>query len=239
MMESGKIKKQRSTLLIVDDQIDNIQVLTIALELRGYSITYALSGKETFERLQAIKPDLILLDLFMPGMDGLQVCEKIKANPNYQDIPILFLTASHEEKHILDAFEKGAADYVTKPFRTRELLARVETHIKLTQQAREIKQTQHKLNTIVNHIKDGIIVVNQEGIIIFANPSSAQMFNKPLSDLVGNELGILSVTKRITSIGIVRPNGELGEAEITVAKAKWEDQPVSIVCLRDMTCSMD
>lgn len=225
---------QRPTILIVDDQIDNIQVLAIALEMNGYSITYALNGKETLQRLQAIKPDIILLDLFMPGMDGLQVCEQIKANQEYQNIPILFLTASHDEEHLIDAFEKGAADYVTKPFRTIELLARVQTHIKLRRQTKEIKESKDKLDTIVNHIKDGILVVDSQGIIQFANPASAQMFNKPLSDLIGNELGKPIVEKKVTKIGIIRKNGELGQAEITVAEAEWEEKPASIVCLRDI-----
>lgn len=226
---------QPPTILIVDDQIDNIQVLAIALEIHGYSITYALNGKETLQRLEAIKPDLILLDLFMPGMDGLQVCEHIKANQAYQDIPILFLTASHDEEHLIDAFEKGAEDYVTKPFRTTELLARVKTHIKLRQQAREIRQSKDKLNTIVTQIKDGILVIDRNGIIQFANPASARMFNQPLSDLVGHELGKPVVEKKFTQIGIFRRNGELGEAQITMAEAEWEEQPVSIVCLRDVS----
>jgi CheY-like chemotaxis protein len=237
-METPHVTKQNPTILIVDDQIDNIQVLGIALEMQGYSITYALSGKETLQRLQAIQPDLILLDLFMPGMDGLQVCEQIKTHPQYQDIPILFLSASHDEDHLINAFEKGAADYVTKPFRTMELLARVQTHIKVRRQALEIKRTKDKLDTIVTHIQDGILVVDSEGVIKFANPASARMFDQPLSKLIGSQLGKPIVEKRITEIDIIKPNGELGPAEITVAEAEWEDEPVaivSIICLRDVS----
>ncbi|NES99339.1 MAG: response regulator [Sphaerospermopsis sp. SIO1G1] len=234
-MESSIIDNPAPTILIVDDQIDNIQVLAIALEMQGYSITYALSGIETFQRLNAIKPDIILLDLFMPGMDGLQVCEQLKADANYQDIPILFLTASHDEDHIINAFEKGAADYVTKPFRTIELFARVKTHIQLRRQALEIDRNRNKLETIVNHIQDGILLVDRNGVIKFANSTSAQMFDKTLSSLVGSQIGIPIVDRRITQINIIKPNGELGQAEITVAQTEWDDEPASIICLRDVS----
>ena len=78
------------------------------------------------------------------------------------------------------------------------------------------------------------MVVDRQGIIIFANPASAQMFNKSLHNLVGQELGLLSVGPKISQIEIIRANGELGVAQITVAEAEWDEQPVSVVCLRDI-----
>lgn len=224
-----------SVILIVDDQIDNIEVLATALELQGYSITFALSGQEALERLEAIEIDLILLDLFMPDMDGLQVCDQIKANPKYTEIPVLFLTASHEEEHLIEAFNKGAADYVTKPFKAAEIVARVKTHIELRQKSRELKRTKDKLDTIITYMQDGIIVVDNYGIIKFANPATAQMFAQPLSNLLGHPLGLPIVTQKLTTIDIVRLDGTLGTAEITVGEAHWDDQPVSIICLRDKT----
>ena len=160
-MEKIAFNPQDCTILIVDDLIQNIEVLGRTLETQGYSITYALSGKEALQRLQVIQPDLILLDLLMPEMSGLEVCEQIKNNPDYYHIPILFLTASHEEEHLIEAFEKGAADYVTKPFRATELLARVQTHIQLKRQTRQLQQSENKLNTIVTYIKDGILIVDE------------------------------------------------------------------------------
>jgi two-component system cell cycle response regulator len=234
-MEKIAFNPQDCTILIVDDLIQNIQVLGRTLETQGYSITYALSGKEALQRLQAIQPDLILLDLLMPEMSGLEVCEQIKQNPDYHHIPILFLTASHEEEHLIEAFAQGAADYVTKPFRATELLARVQTHIQLKRQTRQLQQSENKLNTIVTHIKDGILIVDEAGVVRFANPAAAQMFDRPLSDLINHELGLPIVVGKVAELDIIRSQGILGRAEITVGKTEWLDQKVSIVSMRDVS----
>ena len=234
-MEKIAFNPQDCTILIVDDLIQNIQVLGRTLETQGYSITYALSGKDALQRLQAIQPDLILLDLLMPEMSGLEVCEQIKKNPSYHHIPILFLTASHEEEHLIEAFEKGAADYVTKPFRATELLARVQTHIQLKRQTRQLQQSENKLNTIVTHIKDGILIVDEAGVVKFANPAAAQMFDRQLSDLINHELGLPIVVGKVAELDIIRSRGILGRAEITVGKTEWLEQKVSIVSMRDVS----
>jgi two-component system, cell cycle response regulator len=234
-MEKIPFNPQDCTILIVDDLIQNIQVLGRTLETQGYSITYALSGKEALQRLQAIQPDLILLDLLMPEMSGLEVCEQIKKNSNYQHIPILFLTASHEEEHLIEAFEKGAADYVTKPFRSTELLARVQTHIQLKRQTRQLQQSENKLNTIVTYIKDGILIVDESGVVKFANPAAAQMFDRQLSDLIDHELGLPIVIGKVAELDIIRSRGILGRAEITVGETEWLEQKVSIVAMRDVS----
>ncbi len=234
-MEKIAFNPQDCTILIVDDLIQNIHVLGKTLETQGYSITYALSGKEALQRLQAIQPDLILLDLLMPEMSGLEVCEQIKKNSDYYHIPILFLTASHEEEHLIEAFEKGAADYVTKPFRATELLARVQTHIQLKRQTRQLQQSENKLNTIVTYIKDGILIVDDSGVVKFANPAAAQMFDRQLSDLIDHELGLPIVVGKVAELDIIRCQGILGRAEITVGETEWLEQKVSIVSMRDVS----
>lgn len=225
----------KPTILIVDDQIDNIQVLALFLETQDYSVTYALNANDALKRLSALHPDLILLDLFMPEVNGLELCQQIKSAPAHHDIPIIFLTASHDEQHLVDAFEHGAADYMTKPFNAKEVLARVTTQLKLRQQTIEIRQAKEKLDTIVNNVQDGILVVDQEGTIQFANPAAAHMFEQPIARLVGHEIGQPMVAKDVTQLDILRRNGERGIAEITVASAQWSDLPASIVCLRDIS----
>lgn len=223
------------TILIVDDQIDNIQVLTLFLETQGYSVTYALSAKDTLQRLNAIQPDLILLDLFMPDINGLELCKQIKEKPACHDIPVIFLTASHDEQHVIAAFEQGAADYMTKPFNAKEVLARAKTHIKLRQKTIELQQAKEQLNTIVTHVQDGLVVIDKAGIVQFINPAAAQMFRQPIDKLLGEDLGQPIAETNITQIEILRLNGEVGIAEITIAQAQWNDQPASIVCLRDIS----
>ena len=120
-------------ILVVDDIANNLKVVGDMLEREGYGVTFAISGKQALDRVKTARPDLILLDLMMPEMDGLQVCKRLKADADRAEIPIIFLTASHERENLLEAFDSGAVDYLTKPFYLPELLARVRTHLELKQ----------------------------------------------------------------------------------------------------------
>ncbi|MBP0021881.1 MAG: diguanylate cyclase [Cyanobacteria bacterium SBLK] len=135
-------------ILVVDDIASNLQIIGEILDDVGYGTTFAISGKQALERIFSARPDLILLDLMMPDMNGLRVCEILKANPSYQDIPIIFLTASNEQNNLLQAFEKGAVDYITKPFNSRELLARVKTHLELKYTRDELKKALAELEKL-------------------------------------------------------------------------------------------
>ncbi|MBI2924386.1 MAG: hybrid sensor histidine kinase/response regulator [Verrucomicrobia bacterium] len=120
-----------SLILIVDDVQQNIQVVGTMLREAGYSIMPATSGAAALQRVQKKLPDLILLDLMMPELDGLEVCRRLKAEASTQNIPVIFLTASNEMSHLVQGLQAGAVDYVTKPFNPPELLARVRTHLEL------------------------------------------------------------------------------------------------------------
>ena len=136
-------------ILVVDDVTKNLQLVMEILEQIGYETTFATGGKKTLERLETVKPDLILLDLMMPDMGGLEVCEILKADLRYQKIPVIFLTASNEQESLIQAFEKGAVDYVTKPFRSAELLARVRTHLELKQARDELHEAYEALERLI------------------------------------------------------------------------------------------
>ena len=136
-------------ILVVDDVTKNLQLVMEILEQFGYSTTFALGGQQALDRLKTLKPDLILLDLMMPGINGLEVCEILKADPRLKDIPVIFLTASDDRDHVIQAFEKGAIDYVTKPFHSPELLARVKTHLFLKQAQDELKAAYEALEQLV------------------------------------------------------------------------------------------
>lgn len=136
-------------VLIVDDLHQNLKIVGNLLNEVGYSTTFATSGKQALERIEICEPDLVLLDLMMPEMDGLEVCKILKANPSHQEIPIIFLTASQEQEHLLDAFNSGAVDYITKPFSKPELLVRVKTHLMLKHTTDELKKALSELRRIV------------------------------------------------------------------------------------------
>lgn len=128
-------------ILIVDDSPLNIQVVAGILGKRGYDISYATSGSHALVLVADAQFDLILLDLMMPGMDGYEVCKRLRDMDAYKNVPIIFLTAKHDEESIVKGFEVGGQDYLTKPFNSSELLARVETQIK----AKKYKDIQQEI----------------------------------------------------------------------------------------------
>jgi adenylate cyclase len=126
-----------SRILVVDDTPANIQTLAAVLQQKGYAISVATNGKQALDVLGKLRPDLILLDVMMPEMDGFETCDRIKKSPEWRDIPIIFLTAKTETTDIVKGFELGAVDYVAKPFNSHELLARVNTHLMIDRLRRE------------------------------------------------------------------------------------------------------
>ncbi|MBI9069464.1 MAG: response regulator [Salinivirgaceae bacterium] len=118
-------------ILIVDDNQENLKVVSNFLKDKGYNIALSLDGPGALKILETDKIDLILLDIMMPGMNGFEVCEKIRSNENTIDIPIIFLTAKNDTDDVVKGFQIGGVDYITKPFKKEELYARVSTHVQL------------------------------------------------------------------------------------------------------------
>ena len=137
---------EKSRILVVDDITKNLQVVGTMLRNEGYDVMPATSGPQALERVRMEPPDLILLDLMMPEMDGLEVCRRLKADPVTRQIPVIFLTASNEMEHLVKGFEVGAVDYVTKPFNAPELLARVRTHLELKQARQRLREMNEEKN---------------------------------------------------------------------------------------------
>jgi adenylate cyclase len=127
-----------SRILVVDDTPANIQVLAGTLKESGYQISVATSGKQALEIVERVRPDLILLDVMMPEMDGFEACRRLKASEGTRGIPVIFLTAKTEVEDIVKGFEVGAVDYVAKPFNPHELLARVSTHLTMDELRRSL-----------------------------------------------------------------------------------------------------
>ncbi len=159
--DSDDVKSSSAIVLIVDDCTRNIQIVGSILTEAGYEVMPATSGRQALARIVNQLPDLILLDLMMPEIDGMEVCRRLKNDPATQEIPVIFLTASSETGHLVEAFESGAVDYVTKPFNAMELLARVKTHLELKQnrealqryanQLREMNNEKNELMSIAAH----------------------------------------------------------------------------------------
>jgi diguanylate cyclase (GGDEF)-like protein len=136
------IENQKEDILIVDDTAENLRLLSSFLVNEGYNVRKALTGQMALTAMDTLLPDLILLDIMMPVMDGYQVCEKLKSNPKTAEIPVIFLSALNDAFDKVKAFTVGGADYITKPFQSEEVLARVRIQLAL----KAAKQQNQKLN---------------------------------------------------------------------------------------------
>jgi sigma-B regulation protein RsbU (phosphoserine phosphatase) len=132
-------------ILIVDDTPDNLRLLSQMLSEQGYGVRAVTSGSRALASVQAAPPDLILLDIKMPEMDGYQVCEALKADPETRDIPIIFISALDALQDKVQAFAVGGVDYVTKPFQLEEVVARVETHLALRRLQKQLQEANKRL----------------------------------------------------------------------------------------------
>jgi len=128
-----------SKILIVDDRPENLSLLSVMLEQQGYNVRQAFNGSEALKAVPSDPPDLILLDIYMPGMDGYTVCQHLKAEPSTQDIPVIFVSALDEAWDKVQAFSAGGCDYITKPFKVVEVLARVESQLKIQHLQRRLR----------------------------------------------------------------------------------------------------
>ncbi len=137
-----------STILLVEDNPTNLKVIFGFLRDSGFRVLVARNGEDALQKLLEIIPDLILLDVMMPGIDGFETCRRLKANPKTQDIPVIFMTALADVEKKMKGFELGAVDYITKPFQQAEVLARVKLHLKLCFLNCELAQKSRKLSQV-------------------------------------------------------------------------------------------
>ncbi|MDD0812174.1 response regulator transcription factor [Curvibacter sp. RS43] len=151
-------------VLVVDDVPDNLAVLHDALDESGYTVLVATSGEAALQRAQQALPDAVLLDAMMPGMDGFEVARRLKADPRTAPIPIIFMTGLTETEHLVAALESGGVDYVTKPIKPKEVLARMNVHLqgarRARQEARQAGQARNALDafgyaSITVRVSDG------------------------------------------------------------------------------------
>ena len=201
MTRQKKSHANSSVILIVDDNPQNLQLLGRILQENNYEIEFATNGLAALDWISVKKFDLILLDINMPGIDGFEVCTKIRSNESMNHVPIIFLSAETDRESILKGFELGAQDYVTKPFDSRELLVRIRTHLALTDTLEKLEIEKEKAQS-ADHLKSAFLatmshelrtplnsIIGFTGILIQEKPG-------PLNDEQKKQLGMVQNSAR-------------------------------------------
>lgn len=209
--------KHKPKILVVDDQPINIKLLQRKLERQGMDVAVAYSGRECLDIVGDVKPELILLDIMMPEIDGIETCQQLKANPETETIPIIFITAKASKEEKLEGLDAGAVDYITKPIDLDETLARVRTQLRLQEMFRENIELQERLGdarkaAAVGAITQGIAhnLNNLLGVVVGYLDLIKNGYDSP--DMVKRSVGLMDhAINRM--VNIIRQLGTIANNE--------------------------
>jgi PAS domain S-box-containing protein len=246
---------KRPTILLVDDTPENLQMLITVLKQAGFQIAVAQSGEEALQRVEHALPDLILLDVIMPDMDGFETCRRLKANKTTKDIPVMFMTALSETVEKVTGFEVGGVDYLTKPVHHDELIARVTTHLTIRSLQRQLQDhnvrlaEQNERFRILSEATFEGILIHDEGRILEVNQRMETMFGYQRADVLGKHVleFVSPASRNIIEDHLRTKDGQPYEAEgirrdgstfpleIQAKIMPYDGRDVRIVSVRDLS----
>ncbi len=192
------ISLEQPKLLIVDDNPTNIKVLFDFLKDWGFKVLIAKNGENALTKLEEVTPDLILLDVMMPGISGFETCQRIKENPNNKDVPIIFMTALADTENKVKGLSLGAVDYITKPFQQEEVLARINLHLKLCSLTKELAEKNQQLNQMNQLLEQKVeertleLKKAQSQLIISEKMSSLGQLVAGIAHEINNPVGFIA-----------------------------------------------
>ena len=242
----------RPLILIVDDSPVNLGVLVDLLGAHNFAVSVAEDGESALEQVDYVRPDLILLDVLMPKVDGFTTCARLKARPATRDIPIIFMTGLADTVDKVKGFELGAVDYITKPFQHEEVLARLDTHLALQQLKQRLQESEERLSRIIESAMDAIITLDPHGRVTLFNRAAERAFrcssshavgqpcerflSEPLRRIVADRSGGASLAAMWVPEGhyAVRADGEAFPIEASLSRAETGGQTICTLILRDM-----
>lgn len=194
-------------ILLVDDNPTNLQILLQILSGRGYKLLIAKNGDKAMNIVHTMQPILILLDIMMPGLDGYEVCKRLKEDPATTDVIVIFLSALNDTCDRVRGLEIGAVDYIVKPFQAEEIIARVETHLKIHRLERALARRNRQLKAenqhILESINEGVFGINSQGKITFANSAASRMTGWEPKELIDADVHGLLMSRYVD--GTIRP----------------------------------
>ncbi len=176
-----------SLILVVDDQPRAHIALASLFESEGYRLAFAASGSEGLAMAIQMRPDLILLDVMMPDMDGFEVCRHLRADPRTAEMPLIMVTALDDQRSLLRGIEAGADDFITKPFNRAELRTRVRTITRLNRY-RRLWESRDRYEQLVERSPNGVLIIDSAGVIRLANPAACELLESTPDALITQEV---------------------------------------------------
>jgi PAS domain S-box-containing protein len=240
-------------ILIVDDQSRGRIALASLLEPEGYQLAFAADGPEALIMTDRLRPDLVLLDVMMPEMDGFEVCRRLRASPNTAEVPLIMVTALDDHDSLLEGIEAGADDFVTKPFNRSELRARIRTVTRLNRY-RSLWESRQRYEHLIEHSPNGILIIDPQGTILLINPAIRQLLSLDPDQPVPSQLRDILVhgrwaeaTAHLEAIfsgheehvrfesTLCASGGARRFVEIDAGRCEWGTSPAAQVLVRDIT----
>jgi signal transduction histidine kinase len=217
-----------ASVLIVDDTIENLRLLSNLLGEHGYEVRAVTSGRQALQAVEHDPPDLILLDITMPEMDGYEVCRRLAAMDGCRNVPVIFITALTDTADKVLAFEAGGVDYVTKPFQFEEVLARVKTHVALNRARSALTQSYQRLRAL-EQLRDNLVhmIVHDMKSPLMAILMQLKVLRKPAAALAEDDQKGLQAAIRAAEVVSEMVNdlldvSRLEEGRMPVARADWD-----------------
>jgi formate hydrogenlyase transcriptional activator len=246
---------RKPLVLMVDDTPANLNLLFDLLTAHGFEVSVAEDGESALQQVDYVRPDLILLDVLMPTMDGFTTCQRLKGRPDTRGIPIIFMSALTDTVDKVKGFALGAVDYITKPFHQEEVLVRIRTHLALQQLKAQLKKSEERLSRIIESAMDAIITLDKAGYIVLFNRAAERMLRCLAAEAIGGPCkrflseGLCRVVAGYIGQGpagppppiwvpeghtAVRADGEVFPVEATLSFAEANGQALYTVFLRDV-----
>lgn len=225
-----------ANILVVDDDTIMCNAMRRTLEHAGYTVSVAHDGEDALQQMQTYRPDLVLLDVNMPRMDGFEVLRRIRSDPELAAIFVVIVSSARTDTESqVHGLETGADGYLTRPISNRELIARVQAMLRIEAAEKALRQKERQMRDLIASNIDGMLVVNGQGHTLFANPAACALLDRTPQSIVGRQIGIPITAGEHTELDLLRPDGGRRVVEMRVAQIEWQSEPVFLAALRDIT----